>query len=35
MLFGQRMGCDVRLVAAETADEGLGVRVVLDKEKEM
>ncbi|KAJ0037686.1 hypothetical protein Pint_23251 [Pistacia integerrima] len=35
VFFGRRMGCDVRLVAAETADGGLGVRVVLEKEKEM
>ncbi|KAK3222520.1 hypothetical protein Dsin_009545 [Dipteronia sinensis] len=35
VLFGQQMGCDVRLVAAENTDGGLGVRVVLEKGKEM
>ncbi|KAK2635798.1 hypothetical protein Ddye_030590 [Dipteronia dyeriana] len=35
VLFGQQMGCDIRLVAAETTDGGLGVRVVLEKGKEM
>ncbi|TXG59679.1 hypothetical protein EZV62_014252 [Acer yangbiense] len=35
VLFGQRMGCDVRLVAAENTDGGLGVRVALEKGKEI
>ncbi|KAL5743607.1 hypothetical protein ACOSQ2_026723 [Xanthoceras sorbifolium] len=34
VLFGQRIGCDVRLVAAENTDGGLGVEVVLEKGKE-
>ncbi|KAK3224163.1 hypothetical protein Dsin_011188 [Dipteronia sinensis] len=33
VLFGRRMGCDVRLVAAENTDGGLGVRVALEMEK--
>lgn len=32
--FGWRRGCDVRLVAAEVANGGLGVQVVLEKERE-
>ncbi|KAK0574322.1 hypothetical protein LWI29_021770 [Acer saccharum] len=35
VLFGKRMGCHVRLVAAENTDGGLGVQVVLEKGKEM
>lgn len=35
MFFGKRRGCDVRLVAAEAANGGFGVQVVLEKEKEM
>lgn len=34
MLFGRREGCDVRLILAESVDGGLGVRVVLEKNKE-
>ncbi|BFG17468.1 hypothetical protein CerSpe_037430 [Prunus speciosa] len=35
VLFGQRVGCDVRLVASESTDGGLGVRVVLQNHQEM
>ncbi|EXB96375.1 UDP-N-acetylmuramoyl-tripeptide--D-alanyl-D-alanine ligase [Morus notabilis] len=35
VLFGRRMGCDVRLVAAESADGGHALRVVLEKDEEM
>ncbi|XP_039142942.1 UDP-N-acetylmuramoyl-tripeptide--D-alanyl-D-alanine ligase-like [Dioscorea cayenensis subsp. rotundata] len=32
VLFGQRMGCDVRLVLAESVDRGCAVRVILESE---
>ncbi|KAK2635816.1 hypothetical protein Ddye_030608 [Dipteronia dyeriana] len=35
VLFGKRMGCHIRLVAAENTDGGLGVRVILEKGKEL
>ncbi|CAB4296000.1 unnamed protein product [Prunus armeniaca] len=35
VLFGHRVGCDVRLVASESTDGGLGVRVVLQNHQEM
>ncbi|KAK9274980.1 hypothetical protein L1049_022237 [Liquidambar formosana] len=35
VLFGRRFGCDVRLVVAESIDGGLGVKVVLENNKEM
>lgn len=35
VLFGQRVGCDVRLVECEATHRGLGVRVVLENHKEM
>ncbi|KAL9423356.1 hypothetical protein AB3S75_035447 [Citrus x aurantiifolia] len=34
VFFGWRRGCDVRLVAAQVANGGLGVQVVLEKERE-
>nr|POF06427.1 udp-n-acetylmuramoyl-tripeptide--d-alanyl-d-alanine ligase [Quercus suber] len=34
VLFGRSEGCDVRLIVAENVDGGLGVRVVLEKNKE-
>ncbi|KAM7277220.1 hypothetical protein ACFE04_019086 [Oxalis oulophora] len=34
VLFGRKMGCDVRLVVAESVDAGLGVRVILEKDEE-
>jgi len=30
VLFGQRIGCDVRLVLAESVDGGRAVRVLLE-----
>lgn len=35
VLFGKRVGCDVRLVECESTHGGLGVRVVLENHKEM
>ncbi|GMN68352.1 hypothetical protein TIFTF001_037426 [Ficus carica] len=35
VLFGRRMGCDVRLVAAESTGGGQALRVVLEKDEEM
>ncbi|KAL7162964.1 hypothetical protein ACSBR2_039130 [Camellia fascicularis] len=35
VLFGRRMDCDVRLLLAESTDGGLGVRVVLERNKEI
>ncbi|KAH7521239.1 hypothetical protein FEM48_Zijuj07G0012000 [Ziziphus jujuba var. spinosa] len=35
VLFGRKVGCDVRLVVAESADGGHAVRVVLEKDNEI
>ncbi|PSR90960.1 UDP-N-acetylmuramoyl-tripeptide--D-alanyl-D-alanine ligase [Actinidia chinensis var. chinensis] len=35
VLFGRRMDCDVRLVLAESTHGGFGVRVVLERNKEL
>ncbi|XP_059633294.1 uncharacterized protein LOC132276059 [Cornus florida] len=35
VLFGRRMGCDVRLVLAKCTDKGFGVQVVLERNKEI
>ncbi|KAJ4974087.1 hypothetical protein NE237_007261 [Protea cynaroides] len=35
VLFGRRIGCDVRLVSAESTDGGNGVRVILERSTEV
>ncbi|XP_043715118.1 UDP-N-acetylmuramoyl-tripeptide--D-alanyl-D-alanine ligase-like [Telopea speciosissima] len=35
VFFGQRIGCDVRLVSAESTDDGNGVRVILERSTEV